>query len=263
MSFYPLLKAPGCRGKTTLCNFSPNNWEYIQKKDKLIYVTWADGEVWRSINIGELRYNQTIIIDEEYINKYVSSDALMLLSITDKQIAEISKTIPVVKSPTTMPAWRGSLGLENSYTSTSYQGEVDPFPAPGTLLSFCPFLQTSRGVSNYLLLLNVEQSPQIRTASVEILNAKDQSLKGKFVINNNSINVIPLDNLGFTDNDLVVNISRDMCAIPIYFTITDDGRYMSLEHTHPPASMVVHGNRWAAQKLLKQAWFELTEKNED
>jgi len=46
-----------------------------------------------------------------------------------------------------------------------------------------------------------------------------------------------------------------MSGIPLYFSQSIDGRYLSLEHTHPPASTVVHGRRWDAQKILKQQWF--------
>jgi hypothetical protein len=46
-----------------------------------------------------------------------------------------------------------------------------------------------------------------------------------------------------------------MAAIPLYFSSAMDGAYLSLEHTHPPASLVVHGRRWEAQKMLKNRWF--------
>jgi len=51
-------------------------------------------------------------------------------------------------------------------------------------------------------------------------------------------------------------ICRGLAGIPLYFSRTVDGVYLSLEHTHPPGSMVVHGRRWDIQKMLKNFWFK-------
>jgi hypothetical protein len=67
--------------------------------------------------------------------------------------------------------------------------------------------------------------------------------------------MIALDDLGLNAEDLPLIICRDMAGIPLYFSRKSDGAFMSLEHTHPPASFVVHGSRWEAQKLLKKHWF--------
>jgi len=67
--------------------------------------------------------------------------------------------------------------------------------------------------------------------------------------------MISLDDLGLNGEDLPLIICRDMAGIPLYFSRTTDGSFLSLEHTHPPASFVVHGSRWEAQKLLKKHWF--------
>ena len=77
-------------------------------------------------------------------------------------------------------------------------------------------------------------------------------------VKNNDATIIPLDGLEFSSTDLPLIICRDMSAIPLYFSKTSDGTFLSLEHTHPPASYVIHGNRWAAQKILKKIWFSRT-----
>lgn len=258
MSYYPFIKAPGCKSWVTLCNFAPNNWEFRKKNNKYINLTWSDGAVWQSRQIESIEDNGVRTITEDNISSVVPDEALALLSITDNKLPQQSKHLPVIKSPTVMPAWRASLGLSTENASTNYQGEIDPFPSPGTLLTFCPFLQFNESVENFLVLLNLEKSPVTRIAKVELYDADKKILKGKFEVKNNSATVIKLDNLKFEKNDLVLTICREMCAIPVYFSKTVDGSYLSLEHTHPPASFVIHGNRWGVQKLIKNLWFSKT-----
>jgi hypothetical protein len=262
MSYYPLLKAPGCKSWTSLCNFAPNNWEDKGIAKKQINVTWADDGKWHSRNIGELNENEIQTIDESEISSFIPNTALPLLSLCNRNLPETSAELPRVKSTTVMPAWRASLGLSTSKTSTSYQGEIDPFPAPGTLLTFSPFFQFEKEVENYMILLNIEKSPTQRTSVVEVYDSTKRSLKAKFDIKNNAANIIVLDDLGFLEDDLILTVCRGMCAIPLYISKTTDGAFMSMEHTHPPASFAIHGNRWGVQKVLKDLWFRKT-KNEN
>lgn len=259
MSYYPLLKAPGCTGWVTLCNFSPNNWESADKSPKKIGVTWSESGEWRSASIGVLPFNQLRTVCADELVDLVPTDALALLSIGNEELPSRSATLPSIKEPKTIaPAWRASLGLSTSLTSTSYQGEIDPFPAKGSLLTFGPFMQVREPVKNYLILLNVESAPDTRHGLVEIFGAEKLSLQGTFPCSSNNLSIIPLDDLGFKESDLPLAICRSMSAIPLYFSKTADGAFLSLEHTHPPASLVVHGQRWGAQKLLKNHWFQKT-----
>ena len=155
-----------------------------------------------------------------------------------------------------MPNWRATISLVSRFTSTCYQGEVDPFPAPGSLLTFAPLVQFGADVENYMLLLNLEKNPQTRASIVDVYDAaKPNQPLGSFKVNSNSISTICLDKLGFGPEELPVLICKDMSGIPLYFSKTIDGTRLSLEHTHPPASYVIHGKRWDAQKLLKKNWF--------
>jgi hypothetical protein len=72
---------------------------------------------------------------------------------------------------------------------------------------------------------------------------------------NNSATVVNLDKYGFKQDDFPLITCQEMSGIPVYLTMLTDGSFMSLEHTHPPASLVIHGNRWAAQKIIKNKWF--------
>lgn len=255
MSYYPILNAPDCIGWITLCNFSPNNWETNIISKKYINITWSDNDSWRSQVFGVIEPEQTLRIKSDELTDIQNVNSIILISLSDRPLPDKTDILPDNKSETVMPAWRSTLGLSSRYSETSYQGEIDPFPSPGTLLSFCPFLQVGESIENYLLLLNLEKKPEYRNGSLEICDAEQKQVRGTFSLRNNMVNLIALDDLGFTEDDLIVNISKDMCGIPLYLSKTAQGKHLSMEHTHPPASMVIHGNRWGVQKILKEKWF--------
>ena len=51
-------------------------------------------------------------------------------------------------------------------------------------------------------------------------------------------------------------VSKGMAAIPFGLGINLDMNLMSLEHTHPPGSFVVRGDRNKIQKQIKSKWLE-------
>jgi hypothetical protein len=256
MSFYPLLAAPGSTGQTTLYNFPPNNWEDMRKEHRLVNLTWAQDAEWRSVTLGGLAFGAMQAYTRADIASKVPDDALPMLSLSSAPFPERCESLPMSIHVTNMPNWRATLGLVSPLASTSYQGELDPFPVPGSLLTFAPFMQFGANIENYMLLLNLEKNPQTRTSIVEIYDAaKSSRCLGSFEVRNNAVSVVSLDGLGLGPEDLPVVICRGMSGIPLYFSKTVDGAWLSLEHTHPPASYVIHGKRWHAQKILKTEWF--------
>jgi hypothetical protein len=256
MPFYPILSAPGCIGMTTISNFSPNNWEFKSRGKRYINVSWAENGVWHSQPLRQLEYGETHVVSQEDIAAFTTADSLPVLSLDIEARSCQNNILQNAPSLTHLPEWRATLGLKSALGFTSYQGEISPFPVPGSLLTFSSFMQYGNKVENFLLFLNLEKNPAVRYAKLEIyLAAEPGKLLNSFDIKNNTVNVIRLDDLGIAENDLPVVIAREMSGIPLYFSKTRDGQHLSLEHTHPPASSVIHGKRWDAQKLLKAAWF--------
>mgnify|MGYP006079095991 CR=1 FL=1 len=256
MSYYPILSAPHCNGKTTLYNFSPNNWERAVRCRKIINLTYVDGDKWHSKVLGDLDYGGFKEFSYEDVAKFIPDGALPLLSLTIEELPISSKSLPVLKpNHTVTPMERATLSLESIGMSTSYQGEINPFPPQASLLTFAPFLQFGEKVENYALLMNLEQKPKYRRADVEIFDARTKELRKVQSVCCNQINVISLNDLGFEESSLPVITCKDMAFIPLYFSSSEDAKFLSLEHTHPPSSFVVHGNRFSAQKLLKKYWF--------
>jgi len=256
MAFYPILSAPGCNGHTTLYNFPPNNWEDTRKESRCVNLTWAEDGAWRSVALCELDFGAMQAFTRANVAAYVPDDALALLSLATAPYPERCASLPKAMSGSDMPNWRATLGLSSPLASTCYQGELDPFPVPGSLLTFAPFIQFGAGVENYMLFLNLEKHPQMRTATVGIYDgAKPARCLGSSEVRNNAVSVVSLDGLGLGPKDLPVVICKGMSGIPLYFSKTVDGACLSLEHTHPPAAHVIHGKRWEAQRLLKTEWF--------
>ena len=257
MSYYPLLPVPGCRAVTTLYNFPPNNWEFRGGSKVLVRATWVDEGQWRSKTIGDLGVRQARAFSEEDFPELNNPHSIVLLSMGREPLPEASDELPKLPSKTHTPAWRATISVNTAHTSTSYQGEIDPFPKMGTMLTFAPFLQYGENIENYLLFVNLEVSSVTRHAIVEVYDSKfPKKCSGTFKVRNNAISVFKLDDLGFSTNDLPVLACREMSGIPIYFSRTKDGHHLSMEHTHPPASLVVHGNRWKLQKVVKKIWLD-------
>ena len=256
MSFYPILEASGCTGQTTLFNFPPNNWEDRRKGPLLVNLTWAEGSIWRSVVLDQLAFGAMRAYTRADTFAHLTDNALPLLSLSSRPLPEKIESLPASIQHTRTPNWRATLGLVSPFATTSYQGEIDPFPAPGSLLTFAPFIQFGRGVENYMLLLNLEKTPQTRVSTVEIYDsARPNFSLGSFEVRNNTVSSIGLDGLDLDPESLPVIICKGMSGIPLFFSKTANGDHLSLEHTHPPASLVIHGKRWDAQKMLKNQWF--------
>ncbi len=255
MSYYPILQAPHCTGQTTLYNFAPNNWESSNKLAKNISLTYLKNNLWHSEYLDTIQYGNAKTITTQDITQ-ISQGALALLSLSATKLPKTSKQLPQLSiAKTIAPAWRSTLCLDSGFTKTSYQGEIDPFPPKASLLTFSPFLQFGKDIESYVLLLNIEKKASSRKAEVKIYDANTKILKNTQTASSNNISVISLDGLGFDEYSLPVVVCKTMAAIPLYFSCANKGEFLSLEHTHPPASSVVHGNRFGVQKHLKTQWF--------
>jgi hypothetical protein len=209
--------------------------------------------------LAEIDPNELRRISASELSGLMAEGVLGYLSLTERPLpAQTSTLPPTAEGKTVYPFWRSTLGLTSKAgAETAYQGEIDPFPEPGSLLTFGHFLQCHQDVQNHLLFVNLETSPKGREGVIEIRRADaPRELLRSARVTNNAITCISLDGIGLTDSDLPLVVCRQLSGIPLYLSKTKDGRFMSLEHTHPPASSVVHGHRWMAHKQLKQLWFE-------
>lgn len=253
--FYPLIKLDYFDGFTTIHNFSPNNWEKINLSKKYVYIIWSDGNKWQTKFISKLEINESIEINTKNLNDEIFVNRVAFLYPSNSLLNSNLDFLPVDNDfNTKTPSWRSTIGIENSITRVSYQGEIEPFPQKSSLLTFHPFIQYNN-FNNYLLLINLLKSPEIINSNLEIYNGFKGEFIDKQIIKTNSISLIPLNQYNFHEKDLPFFISRDVSAIPFGFGYNEDQSILSLEHTHPPSNLIIHGNRNIFQKMIKSNWF--------
>jgi len=265
MPFFPLLSTNKAVGFTSVYNFSPNNWENHKSETKTVWALYSDGRNWKTkkldtLNPGE---SKTYYYNDLLENGESKTQPLILLQLRKTPLAEKLDQLPSQEFIyTKTPEWRATVGLNLLDSQTSYQGEINPFPQKASLLTFHPFIQQKR-VKNYFLFINAEKLPAYRESSIEIYEANSSKFIDEIKVFGNHANLIELDHYSFSSTDLPVFISRTMAGIPFGLGISMDNEMLSLEHTHPPASFAVHGERFKVQAEIKRRWFNtLKHKNE-
>ena len=98
--------------------------------------------------------------------------------------------------------------------------------------------------------------PKIQSGKISLFNSHNKSFIADSKISTNSLITIPLDIYDFKPTDLPVFYSPTIAGIPFGLGIAKSGRMLSLEHTHPPASLVLHGDRRGVQGKIKKSWIE-------
>ena len=253
--FYPLIKLDTFEGITTIHNFAPNNWESIKTADKFIYLIWSENNYWRTYNYGILRLNESMEISTKNLpNEYFINNIVFIYP-SSILLDEMLTILPSENNFITYtPTWRATIGIESDKTKVSYQGEIEPFPEKASLLTFHPFLQYDN-FENFLLIINLIKKPNIIESNIEIFNGYKGEFIDSQVIKSNSATLLPLNKYNFKKSDLPFFINRTSSAIPFGFGYNTDKSLLSLEHTHPPASLVLHGNRNHIQSQIKSKWF--------
>lgn len=261
MPFYPIFNIHDNIGFIQLSNFPPNNWEKIPVGDKNIFAYHTNGSQWNADFLGSIAQDQfksfqssdfpSISYQE---NDDVRIEELMVLDLRLDKLPAVIPELPKISSPSTIwPEWRATIGFKNEKSRVSYQGEILPLPPKASLLTFHPFIQFD-DVNNYFVFLNIESSPIHRLAEMEIfLSSSGKKIDSKR-IRNNAANIFPLDQYGFTPEDLPVFYCKNMAGIPFGFGKSKSTGMLSLEHTHPPGSLTLHGNRMIAQRDIKVGW---------
>ncbi len=259
MAFFPLANTSKASGYTTLHNFPPNNWEPSVDCKKTVWAIYSDGYKWITNELDEIEigasntYHYCDILKGQRKN----GNPLVLFQFRKTPLPKTLTTLPkheFIYNNT--PEWRATVGFSLNQAQTSYQGEINPFPPIATLLTFHPFIQYNE-IENHFLFFNLENDPKYREAHIEIYEANSKKFIDKIKVISNSCNRIPLDGYDFSREDLPVFISRSMGGIPFGFGVSKKGDMLSLEHTHPPASFAVHGERFKVQGEIKRQWLTI------
>ena len=254
--FFPILRALHLQGFLDFGYLSANNWENLESRPMNLYALWTDGDCWRSEFQGVINRGENIRINSNSLRPEMLVTGICLIYPTADELMPKLDWLP--KKPywfSNVPEWRCTSGLFNENAQTSYQAEIYPLPTKASMLTFHPFIQFNE-IDNYLLVLNITSEPDIETHQIELFNSSNLERYGLAEVRTNSASVIKLDEYGFTSSDLPLFISRTMAGIPFGLGIARDESMLSLEHTHPPASLVLFGNRNQVQSKIKKSWFQ-------
>ena len=250
------MKTPNLNGFCDLVYESPNNWENRIHKPISLYLLWSNGNRWLSKKISEMNYGGEIRLVTNDIDEKCLATGLALIYPSLEPIEPELSTLPSRKVwYSEIPAWRNTSGFYNEFTQVSYQSDIEPLPSKASLLTFHPFIQFGDVINN-LLVLNVTNDPKIQSGKISMFNSFDKSFVADTLISTNSLTTIPLDVYSFKPTDLPVFYSPEIAGIPFGLGIAKSRKMLSLEHTHPPASLVLHGNRRAIQGKIKKSWIE-------
>ena len=254
--FFPLMKTPNLKGFCDLVYEGPNNWENRIRKPVQIYLLWSNGKIWNSRKIMEMRVGSEARLTTEGVDEECLATGLALIYPSIKLLASELAALPSKKVwYSEIPAWRNTSGFYNEFTQVSYQADIEPLPPKASLLTFHPFIQFGEVINN-LLVLNVTSDPKIQSGKLSMYNSHDKSHVADSVVSTNSLTTIPLDIFSFKPTDLPIFYSPNIAGIPFGLGIAKSGKMLSLEHTHPPASLVLHGDRRGIQGKIKKSWIE-------
>jgi len=265
MIFFPIIELHQLVGWTSLNSFPPNNWE-IKNSDKYyVYLLFIENDQWKSKLICSLKNYENFYYDQIEVKKNTNSKSIKILCLSKNKINDYNDILPFIDFQTTsLPTWRASIGLKNLTNSSSYQGEIIPFGSKSSFLTFAPFIQNhNNNLENYLIFSNLERSTKKRIGYMNFSSLSDPNKKLKTVeVHNNYVNIVNLNDIGYLNESVPLISCNEMAGLPIFVTINKNSNAISIEHTHPGASFVVHGNRWVAQKYLKEIWQNRMQTNE-
>ena len=257
--FFPILKSNEIyQGSTIVHNFPPNNLQKVISKSRYLNLIWMDDNYWKTKLITKIKPLESKEVFYDLVKPKGTNNDLLIMCITDEPLPPIMTSLPKYTVPTTTPLWRSTVCINRDNSSASYQGEIVAFPEKATLLSFIPFMQKKINVNNYLIFLNLESKPKKREGSLKFSTVSQPKLIIKDAeIKSNSCNLIDLNGLNIEDNEIIVCSTKSMSGIPIFLSFSNEDSTMSLEHTHPIASFLIHCDRNNLQRDIKANWFDL------
>lgn len=256
MTFFPFLRNDIFSSQLDLHCFSPNSSQPFLSSNLHLYLAWSDGHFWQIRFLYEINNNESIRISDSLVDVFdIPEGRLVLLFFSECTLPNTLQSLSNVSFDfRSLPVWRATISLNiNSHISTSYQGEINCFRPKSSFLSFSYLYQPQ--LSNYMFFLNLESSPSVIEHELLLSNCITPGINSVVSVFTNCLNVIPLDNYIIDDN-LYSFSSQTLSGIPLFIASDDNKTFLSMEHTHPPASNFLHGNRWSLQSTLKKNWFK-------
>ena len=116
-------------------------------------------------------------------------------------------------------------------------------------------IQSDLNINSYFCLVNLNNIPVINDFELDILNP-DKAKIDSITMKSNSINFYKLKKEIISEYNFLIFTSKTNGGIPIYFSIDNEKKMLSIEHTHPPTSYFAFGNAMYFQSNKKKFWFK-------
>jgi hypothetical protein len=101
---------------------------------------------------------------------------------------------------------------------------------------------------------NLRRNPTVEKGTIRFIGATTRKVYKDAMVRSNHTSIIDLSDIDPVSGELVLAVSRDLTGIPLYLSYTSNFSQLSFEHTHPPAELVVFGDRNSYQKDMKYYW---------
>ena len=109
--------------------------------------------------------------------------------------------------------------------------------------------------------MNLESKPISRLGSLKFSTVNNpKEIIQEVKVKSNNYNFIDLNNINIENNEIMICHSENISGIPLFLSYSEKNNLISLEHTHPPSSLVIYENRNKFQKIIKRRWFEILKK---
>ena len=263
MNYYFFLPAPGLESEIGLANFAPSNPDRHKLREQHICSARPVDGVWAVKCHGIVVPNSTHTVRPSDLGLSHQDAASCLVFMSPTPVTGRLDTLPRPAGFESAPAWRANLRIISQSTSVSYQGEYPAgmfdIPRP-RLVSICAMLQPGMINSLFLACFNGKASPKVGT--IRIIRLKTGEQLAETSVEWNRVNHVDLTSINLSETpELVLLSSDDMAGIPIFFARDSEARYLSLEHTHPPAELTVFGDPDSRNRVIQKmrtAWLEFT-----
>ena len=247
----------GLKCRITLANFPSIEARLPWDLEQILHVAWTDSAFWHIRSLDTLTPGKTIVVSSDELPQEIPNNASPFFFLHPTKLPVKLYRLIISDLMNTSPNWRANIQLFSQTTSTSYQGE---YPGSmlgipkGTLLSLGPLVQIKPGIFSKLILVNLTSNPGNEICQVHFAQMAKQKVLFDAFVKRNHCNIIDLSFLDCEESDPICVFSKDLTGIPIFLTHDLEFTKMSMEHTHPPAEMLVFGDKNIFQKQMKSWW---------
>jgi hypothetical protein len=267
MNYYFMPRIEGLKCSVTLANFPCVEGERPWSLEQVLHVTWSQDSIWQVRALDTVLPGKSVVCASDELPPELPCDISPFFFFHPKKLPSTLDRLISSDLMLTSPNWRANIQLSSPTTSTSYQGE---YPGSmlgverGTLLSLGPLVQLKTGLTSKLILVNLGAKPGNEIGQIRFAQMRRRKILHETNVLRNHCNIIDLPTLNCEGSDDPICVfSNDLTGIPIFLTHDLGFKKMSLEHTHPPAEMLVGGDKGKFQKQMKGWWLSKINKHAD